>query len=78
MSLKLCAHAGTPTYPKKEQNKIVKRWKRSRSTHTWFKRLHQKIWKTFKNPKHYRHLEHNPTTVNNATVNKALIRFKDE
>ena len=31
-----------------------------------------------KNPKHYRHLEHNPTTVNNATVNKALIRFKDE
>ena len=34
--------------------------------------------KQLNNTEQHKHLEHDPTTENNATVNKVIARFKDE
>ena len=55
-----------------------KRWQRRCSSHTWCKDYIKESERQLNGTEHYRHLQHDPTTENNATVNKVITRFKND
>ena len=81
MSLKLCAHTGTPTCPKNNKKALEELKYRDIVITNTEKGgavviLDVKDYMKDKQHEHDRHLEHDPTTGNNATVNKVLKRIQ--
>ena len=76
MNLKICSHAGTPNYPRTKASKEQKQRKDVVTTCA-AEDLIKESERRLNNTDHCRHLEHDPTKQNNATVSKVMTGCKN-